>query len=56
MDDEPEYPGERDAGFWIRLEFISCPKCKAPLAWYEAGYVPGYRVCCRAPYHHFLAE
>lgn len=54
MTDEPEYPAEwpsdqvqRDYGAWV-----PCPhrRCGRPLVWYEAGYVPGYRICTRG--HH----
>lgn len=26
---------------------VRCPACDQPLCWYEAGHVPGYRVCMR---------
>lgn len=55
MKNEPEYPGEIEGSYWQRLDFMPCPKCGAPLVWYEAGYVPGYRVCAKAPHHHWLA-
>lgn len=51
--DEPKYPGEVSDG-WLQLDFTPCPKCGAPLVWYEAGYVPGYRVCAKKPHHHVL--
>ena len=50
---EPPYPGEC-GDYWRQLEWTPCPKCGAPLVWYEAGYVPGYRVCSRPPHHHVL--
>lgn len=56
MDNEPEYPGEIGHAYWEQLDFTPCPECGAPLVWYEAGYVPGYRVCARAPHHHVLAR
>lgn len=55
LDDEPEYPGEwRDGGLsWAeRGSWVPCPQCGAALVSHEAGYVPGYRVCARAPHHH----
>jgi hypothetical protein len=55
MEIEPPYPGEHDGDYWRRLDFTPCPKCGAPLIWYEAGYVPGYRVCAKKPHHHWLA-
>lgn len=53
---EPEYPGECEAGYWARLDWTPCPTCGAPLVWYEAGYVPGYRVCAGKKHHHWLAS
>jgi len=52
---EPEYPGEISS-YWETLDFTPCPKCAAPLIWYEAGYVPGYRVCAGSKHHHMLAR
>lgn len=55
LDDEPTYPGEwADGGLaWHeRGEWVPCPSCGAPLVWYEAAYVPGYRVCAARPHHH----
>lgn len=54
MDDEPEYPGEIE-DYWGSLLFRRCPECGHPLAWYEAGNVPGYRVCTGEARHHVLA-
>lgn len=48
---EPEWPGEYP-DCWTALDWTPCPECGAPLVWYEAGYVPGYRVCSRPPHHH----
>ena len=56
MEIEPEYPGEFMGDYWQRLDFAPCPKCGAPLMWYEAGYIPGYRVCSKPPHHHWLAK
>ena len=51
---EPAYPDERpEAASWAeRGDWVPCPSCGASLVWYEAGYVAGYRVCSRRPYHH----
>lgn len=54
MEIEPEYPGEYP-DYWRQVDFTPCPVCGAPVVWYEAGYVPGYRVCSRPPHHHSLA-
>lgn len=56
METEPPYPAEIEADYWTRLDFTPCPKCGAPLIWYEAGYVPGYRVCAGKQHHHWLAR
>lgn len=44
---EPEYPNELYYGVsWHeRGDWVPCPTCGASLVWYEAGYVPGYRIC-----------
>lgn len=55
LDDEPEYPMEHPE-YWSTVDFTPCPVCAAPVIWYEAGYVPGYRVCTRKPHHHSLAK
>ncbi len=55
MDNEPEWPMEHP-DVWVQLEWTPCPTCGAPLVWYEAGYVPGYRVCAQPPHHHVLAR
>lgn len=53
---EPEYPQEWTDGAGIawheRGDWVPCPTrgCGAPLVWFEAGYVPGYRICTRG--HH----
>ena len=52
---EPEYPGEH-GDCWRQVDFTPCPVCGSPVVWYEAGYVPGYRVCSRPPHHHSLAK
>lgn len=53
-DDEPEYPGEvpNTVDSWLPAMLTPCPACGAALVWYEAGYVPGYRVCAGAKHHH----
>lgn len=30
---------------WKDVTDIPCPECDQTIVWYEAGYVPGYRVC-----------
>ena len=55
MANEPAYPQEF-ADYWNQVAFTPCPLCGAPVVWYEAGYVPGYRVCARHPHHHSLAK
>jgi hypothetical protein len=57
LENEPPYPGEiSESGFWYQVDFTPCPVCGAPLFWYEAGYVPGYRVCTKLPHHHVLVR
>jgi len=45
------------ASYWLTVTDVPCPVtgCKGTIRWYEAGYVPGYRICdhCR---RHFLAK
>ena len=55
MDNEPEYPQEY-ADFWRQVDWTPCPVCGAPVVWYEAGYVPGYRVCAGKQHHHSIAK
>ena len=55
MCDEPEYPGEY-SDYWRQVDFTRCPVCGAPVVWYEAGHVPGYRVCTGPQHHHSLAK
>lgn len=55
MRDEPPFPGEwHDGGvaWYERGQWVPCPvpRCGRALVWYEAGYVPGYRICTRG--HH----
>lgn len=48
LENEPAYPGEwpESAVAWYeRGEWVPCPQCGAALVWFEAGYVPGYRIC-----------
>jgi hypothetical protein len=52
---EPEFPGE-SPDYWASVNFSPCPVCGSPVVWYEAGYVPGYRVCTGPKHHHSLAE
>lgn len=54
--DEPPFPGEQpNPDMWVEVDLTPCPKCGAALVWYEAGYVPGYRVCAGKSHHHFIA-
>lgn len=40
---------------WAAVTGAPCPACGAPLAWAEAGRVPGYRICGRPTHpHHWL--
>lgn len=55
LESEQPYPLEFE-DYWRQLDFTPCPVCQAPLVWYEAGFVPGYRICSQAPYHHILAR
>ena len=55
MENEPEYPGE-NPDYWLQIDWTPCPACGAPVVWYEAAYVPGYRVCSKPPHHHSLAK
>lgn len=54
LDDEIAYPGEWPHGkgisWWERGRWVGCPTCEQALVWYEAGYVPGHRICLRG--HH----
>lgn len=53
---EPQFAWERaNTGMWLEIDLTPCPKCGAALVWYEAGYVPGYRVCAGKAHHHFIA-
>src|SRR5438105_4031429 len=55
LDVEDQYPIEFP-DYWAQVDFTPCPQCGAPVVWYEAGFVPGYRVCTQPPHHHLLAE
>lgn len=39
----------RDPYYWDAVTDVPCPVegCDQTVVWYEAGYVPGYRVCMR---------
>lgn len=56
LHNEPPYPGEIGEACWEQIDFTPCPKCNHALVWYEAGFVPGYRVCAGPKHHHFLAH
>ncbi len=47
---EVYYVAPSDDGYWDAVTDIPCPVpgCDQTVAWYEAGYVPGYRVCARS--------
>lgn len=59
--------GPDDDPYWGAVTGVPCPVsgCQHTVVWYEAGYVPGYRVCM-APFldgydeasirHRFLAQ
>lgn len=54
--DEPPFPGEQpNPDMWVEVDLTPCPKCGSALVWYEAGYVPGYRVCAGDEHHHWIA-
>lgn len=55
MGNEPAFPVEHE-DYWAQVSFTPCPKCGAPVVWYEAGYVTGYRVCSQPPHHHSIAK
>ncbi len=55
LDNEPEYPNETPV-IWPQIDLTPCPKCGGALIWYEAGYVPGYRVCAGRKHHHWIAR
>lgn len=52
---EPEWPQEFEH-YWGQVDWTPCPACGAPVVWYEAGYVSGYRVCSQPPHHHSRAK
>lgn len=43
------YTMPRQGDYWASITDVRCPVpgCQQTLVWYEAGYVPGYRVCMR---------
>lgn len=55
--DDPPFSGElENHDMWIEVDLTPCPQCGAALVWYEAGYVPGYRVCAGPQHHHYIAS
>jgi hypothetical protein len=60
LDVEPEFPGEWSDGRGIawheRGQWVACPECGAALVWYEAGYVPGYRICLNGHHCQLLSD
>lgn len=56
---EPRYPGEWPASAVAWHErgcWTPCPVCGAALVWYEAGYVPGYRICLSGHHSRLSAD
>lgn len=47
-DEFEDTPGDA----WLAATVAACPRCGAAIVWYEAGYAPGYRVCCGRARHH----
>jgi hypothetical protein len=45
LDIEPEYPSEVPGAWYEQGQWTPCPTCGFALVWYEAGYVPGWRIC-----------
>ncbi len=43
--------------YWTNVTGIPCPvaECDGTILWYEAAYVPGYRICTHCQ-RHFLAK
>jgi hypothetical protein len=56
MVDEPEYPDRAIQDYWTTLDLQPCPICTAPIVWWEAGYVPGHRICTGPEHHHLMPE
>ena len=52
LDVEPEWPGEVAPAWWETGAWVPCPHrgCGRALVWYEAGRVPGWRLCTAG--HH----
>jgi hypothetical protein len=49
-------PSRSEVDFWVSVTDVPCPVagCRNTVVWYEAGYVPGYRVCmARLDADHF---
>jgi len=52
---EPRFWNEHEPLSWACYgQWLPCPACGAALVWFEAGYVPGYRICVRKPHHHAM--
>lgn len=45
--DMPPKTSDYGGDYWAAVTDVPCPVggCKHTVVWYEAGYVPGYRVC-----------
>ena len=43
--------------YWTNVTGIPCPvpQCEGTILWYEAAYVPGYRICSHCQ-RHFMAR
>lgn len=43
--------------YWSSVTDVPCPidSCDGIIRWYEAGYVPGYRICDKCK-RHFMAK
>lgn len=58
--EEEAFPGEWPDGQGVawheRGAWVPCPSCGSSLVWYEAGYVPGYRICVERQHHVLLSD
>lgn len=50
------WDGQSWQNIWRDAEWMTCPRCKAPITWYEAGFVPGYRICLGNAHHHLILK
>lgn len=42
--------------WYERGQWVPCPQCGGALVWYEACYVPGYRICVERQHHAQLSH